>query len=125
MYWRKKTTRWMIILTALVGGLAMSVTVHAATADEQFAKLRDKYFLRTLQLNPVTSSYLGGDGYSKKLKDINGKLRNYGADALADAVRLALLRPGLLCPVAGAGHDCTRLLSRRVLTRTLSVRLKQ
>jgi uncharacterized protein (DUF885 family) len=84
MYWCRKTARWAIILTVLMGGLTTPFTVHAATADEQFAKLRDQYFLRTLQLNPVTSSYLGGDGYSKKLKDINSKLRNYGADALAN-----------------------------------------
>jgi uncharacterized protein (DUF885 family) len=49
-----------------------------------FAALRDRYFLRTLELNPVVSTYLGGDGYSDALTMINGKLRNYGPEALQE-----------------------------------------
>jgi uncharacterized protein (DUF885 family) len=47
-----------------------------------FASIRDRYFLRFLQLNPVVSTYLGGDGYSPELSTINGELRNYRPDAL-------------------------------------------
>ena len=46
--------------------------------------LRDRYFLRTLELNPVVSTYLGGDGYSSTLSGINGKLRDYRPEALAE-----------------------------------------
>jgi len=54
----------------------------APTAASPFGALRDRYFLRTLELNPVVSTYLGGDGYSPTLADVNGRLRDYRPDAL-------------------------------------------
>ena len=53
-----------------------------APAASPFATLRDRYFLRTLELNPVVSTYLGGDGYSPTLADINGRLRDYRPSAI-------------------------------------------
>jgi uncharacterized protein (DUF885 family) len=47
-----------------------------------FAALRDRYFLRTLELYPVISTYLGGDGYSPTLARVNGRLRDHGAEAV-------------------------------------------
>ncbi len=47
------------------------------------ASIRDRYFLHFLELNPVVSTYLGGDGYHSSLAAINGKLRDYRPDALA------------------------------------------
>ncbi|MBA3659378.1 MAG: DUF885 domain-containing protein [Gemmatimonadales bacterium] len=47
-----------------------------------FSRLRDEYFLRTLEFNPVVSTYLGGDGYSGRLLGINGRLRDYAPDGL-------------------------------------------
>lgn len=79
-----KTAIWATTFAVMSIMLTTAVLPAAATtADAKFTALRDKYFLQTLQRNPVTSTYLGGDGYSKKLKEINGKLRNYRADALA------------------------------------------
>ena len=46
-------------------------------AASPFSALRERYFLRTLELNPVVSTYLGGDGYSPTLVEINGRLRDY------------------------------------------------
>jgi uncharacterized protein (DUF885 family) len=57
-------------------------TVPDPPADSGFAALRDRYFLRTLQLYPVTSTYLGGDGYSPSLSGVNGTLRNWRPEAL-------------------------------------------
>ncbi len=56
-------------------------------ADRSFVQLRDRYFLRHLELNPVTSTYLGGDGYSQSLRDINGKLRDYRPASLEGELR--------------------------------------
>ncbi|HZK77639.1 MAG TPA: DUF885 domain-containing protein [Gemmatimonadaceae bacterium] len=42
-----------------------------------FAELRDRYFLFHLDKNPVTSTYLGGDGYSPTLATANTRLRDY------------------------------------------------
>jgi uncharacterized protein (DUF885 family) len=52
------------------------------SASTPFATLRDRYFLRTLQLNPVVSTYLGGDGYSPELADANGRLRDFRPESL-------------------------------------------
>jgi uncharacterized protein (DUF885 family) len=56
-------------------------------ADQGFIRLRDEYFRRHLLLNPVTSTYLGGDGWDPALQSLNGKLRNYAPDALQDEAR--------------------------------------
>ena len=34
-----------------------------------FAELRERYFVYHLEKNPVTSTYLGGDGYSPVLEE--------------------------------------------------------
>ncbi len=51
-------------------------------AADGLAALRERYFVRTLQLYPVTSTYLGGDGYSPALAAVNGTLRDYRPEAL-------------------------------------------
>ncbi|HEU4699445.1 MAG TPA: DUF885 domain-containing protein [Gemmatimonadales bacterium] len=53
-----------------------------AAAPAGFPALRDRYFLQVLQFNPVISTYLGGDGYSPALADVNGRLRDYTAAGL-------------------------------------------
>ena len=55
---------------------------EGAPRDGGFPALRDRYFIRTLQLYPVISTYLGGDGYSPSLNGVNGTLRNWRPDAL-------------------------------------------
>src|SRR5262245_6168183 len=52
-----------------------------------FAQLRDGYFVRTLELSPVVSTYLGGDGYSPALAEVNGRLRDFRPEALAAEAR--------------------------------------
>ena len=42
-----------------------------------FAELRDQYFLFHLDRNPVTSTYVGGDGYSPLLGTTNTRLRDF------------------------------------------------
>jgi uncharacterized protein (DUF885 family) len=56
-------------------------------ADYGFVQLRDRYFRQQLVLNPVTSTYLGGDGWDPALRPLNGKLRDYSPDALKDEAR--------------------------------------
>lgn len=72
------------------GGLAALGALRALSAcrpdagsgDAAFTAVRERYFLRTLELNPVTSTYLGGDGYSPALAPVNGTLRNFAPEAL-------------------------------------------
>lgn len=79
------------------------------TPDQRFIRLRDTYFLNFLRLNPVTSSYLGGDGYDPpRLKNINARLRDYSPRALSREAafyhdllsRLQLIDPTSLSPAA-------------------------
>ena len=60
---------------------------RAELADEGFDKLRTAYFRSQLTLNPVTSTYLGGDGWDPALRDGHGRLRDYSERALADEMR--------------------------------------
>ncbi len=74
---------------ALAFGLLRFPGTRAFTAmtASRFGELRDRYFLRVLELNPVTSTYLGGDGYSPALAGVNGRLRDFRPEALAEEVR--------------------------------------
>jgi uncharacterized protein (DUF885 family) len=51
-------------------------TTAASPTDRALGDLRDRFFLRSLELYPTTATYLGGDGYRASLADINGKLRD-------------------------------------------------
>ena len=53
-----------------------------ASPGDAFSAIRDRYFVRVLQLYPVTSTYLGGDGYDSALATTNGTLRNWSPDAI-------------------------------------------
>lgn len=55
----------------------------AAQGQAGFGALRNRYFVRVLALNPVTTTYLGGDAYSPTLRAVNGRLRDYRPAALA------------------------------------------
>ena len=57
-----------------------------ANQDAAFNALRDRYFLKALELNPVTATYLGGDAYDPSLAQISGRLRDWRPEAL-DAER--------------------------------------
>lgn len=55
---------------------------RAAAPLTGFAAVRERYFLGTLERNPVLSTYLGGDGYAPKLRERNRALRDFRPDAL-------------------------------------------
>jgi uncharacterized protein (DUF885 family) len=82
-------------------------------ADAAFLALRDRYFLKAMELNPVTATYLGGDGYDPSLSTIDGRLRDYRAPALADESRFykeirdqaAAMDPTKLGPINRIDHQ--------------------
>jgi len=82
------------LLQCGVSALSLAALPHVASAAAggsakptgAFAALRDRYFLQAMRFNPVTATYLGGDGYSPALADINGRLRDYRPEALAREV---------------------------------------
>jgi uncharacterized protein (DUF885 family) len=66
---------------------ACKLETRSELADEGFIRLRNQYFRGQLQLNPVTSTYLGGDGWDAALGPLSGKLRDYSPGALSDEAR--------------------------------------
>jgi uncharacterized protein (DUF885 family) len=81
-------------------------------ADDGFVQMRDRYFREQLVLNPVTSTYLGGDGWDPQLRPQGGRLRDYSQGALDDEARdyrrldraLSSIDPALLTPQRRIDH---------------------
>jgi uncharacterized protein (DUF885 family) len=51
-------------------------------ADEAFNTLRDDYFRGQMTVNPVTCTYLGGEGWDPALASLAGRYRDYTSGAL-------------------------------------------
>ncbi|MEO7367570.1 MAG: DUF885 domain-containing protein [Gemmatimonadaceae bacterium] len=76
-------------IEACAPGVAPIVLPPAPTLlPGTFSELRDRYFLFHLDKNPVTSTYLGGDGYSATLADANTRFRDYRQSSIEAEVRL-------------------------------------
>jgi uncharacterized protein (DUF885 family) len=83
----RRTFAHLAGVTAAAFGMLLNVEACASPAGVSpagpeippatFAQLRDRYFVYHLDKNPVTSTYLGGDGYSPALADSNARLRDY------------------------------------------------
>lgn len=91
----------------------------------RFAELRDRYFVRTLELNPVTSTYLGGDGYTAALASANGRLRDYQPEALVDEARFYRETRSALDRLDPAGLTEAERIDRAVLLAQLEFLLHQ
>jgi uncharacterized protein (DUF885 family) len=63
---------------------ACKLESRAELTDDSFHDLRDQYFSAQLRSNPVTSTYLGGEGLDAGLRSLNGRLRDYSSGGLAD-----------------------------------------
>ncbi|MBV9880570.1 MAG: DUF885 domain-containing protein [Gemmatirosa sp.] len=59
----------------------------ASAPAAELAALRERYFVRSLALNPVTATYLGGDAYAPALRDVNARLRDHRPAALLAETR--------------------------------------
>src|SRR5262249_17462954 len=70
--------------------------------DRRFEGLRESYFLKLLSLYPVVATYLGGDGYSASLSEVNGRLRDWSKTGVAaELAYLKALRGDLATIPAG------------------------
>jgi uncharacterized protein (DUF885 family) len=71
----------------LVPHLAGCGSAEAPDRDAPLRELRDRYFLKVCELNPVTATYLGADGYSETLAGVNGRLRDWRPASLEAELR--------------------------------------
>jgi uncharacterized protein (DUF885 family) len=94
-------------------------------APSPFSGIRDRYFVRTLELNPVVSTYLGGDGYSPALPDVNGRLRDYRPEALRNEAAFYHEIQAALAKVDRAKLDAAERIDAAVLESQLAFLLHQ
>ena len=88
----------------------------AGSADDTaFIAIRERYFLKSLELNPVTSTYLGGDGYNPSLAAANGRLRDYSPAALQAEVAFLQSTVTALEGIAPASLSAQSRIDRAVI----------
>jgi uncharacterized protein (DUF885 family) len=73
----QRTAQGAVALGALRSLSACRPESPAGGDDAAFVAVREKYFFKSLELNPVSSTYLGGDGYNPSLAAANGRLRDF------------------------------------------------
>lgn len=91
----------------------------------EFARLRDRYFVRVLQLNPVTATYLGGDAYSPELRDVNTRLRDFRPQAIAEELRFYRLIKGTVAAIDPRTLTPEEQIDREVLNAQLDFIIHQ
>jgi uncharacterized protein (DUF885 family) len=97
----------------------------ANAADPAFLALRERYFLKTLEYNPVTSTYLGGDGYHPSLAGVNGRLRDWSTPALGLEARFYQDVQRELGTIDAAGLSPQSRIDHGVLAAQLAFLLHQ
>jgi uncharacterized protein (DUF885 family) len=86
------------------------------SADERFATLEHDYAVYMMGRFPVVATYLGGSAFDPALSQIDGKLRDYSAEALqAEDVRLGGFRDRF------TGLDAGKLSPRRRIDRSVAL----
>lgn len=93
--------------------------------SDEFTELRDRFFLRILELNPVTATYLGGDGYDPSLAEINGSLRDFSPAAISS--ELAFLREiqQAMAGLSPAPEGSDERVDRSLMTSQLAFLIRQ
>ncbi|MDT7778944.1 MAG: hypothetical protein QOC99_1456 [Acidobacteriota bacterium] len=87
----------LLLALLLTGACVQQQTQNSATAptpaatagsgDQAFKGVQDKYVVEFLRRNPTVNTYLGGAGLDPSLKDVDGRLRDHSATALAEEDR--------------------------------------
>ena len=90
-----------------------------------FPGLRDRYFVFHLQGNPVTSTYLGGDGYSPELGDTNARLRDFRPATLDAEVKFYRDIRASLGRIPPATLSPTDLIDHRLMIAQLEFLIHQ
>ncbi|MBV9926446.1 MAG: DUF885 domain-containing protein [Acidobacteria bacterium] len=85
--------RLLLLAAALLAGActtqpaqntAPAASPAGGSGDAAFKAIHDKYVVEFLRRNPTVNTYLGGGGLDPSLKDVDGRLRDHSAAALAE-----------------------------------------
>ena len=89
--------RLLLLLAALLTGAcvqqqpaqnsAPASNPAAGGGDAAFKAIHDRYVVEFLRRNPTVNTYLGGAGLDPSLKEVDGRLRDHSAAALAEEDR--------------------------------------
>lgn len=100
-------------------------TGATAGRSGDFGALRDAYFIRTLSLNPVTATYLGGDAYDPSLGDVNGRLRDFSPSAISAEMAFYQQTADALAALPASDPGSTEAVDRAVLAAQLRFLIHQ
>ena len=90
----------------MISLVLLAATTAASASDSAYQKIEREYVVAFLRRHPVVSTYLGGSGLDSSLAEVDGKLRNWAPEAIADevnfyrgiAAKLAAVNPLELAP---------------------------
>src|SRR5919112_3448778 len=102
-----------------------AATPGGAGGDAAFKPLHDKYVVEFLRRNPTVNTYLGGAGLDPSLKEVDGRLRDHSATALAEEDRWLADSQKAFQGVDAAALSPGRKIDRDVALAQISFLLRQ
>ncbi len=114
------------------GGAGSAVARGSGSGGERgpgpsaaLAAARERYFLTSLALTPVTSTYLGGDGYSPLLRGVNGRLKDYSASSRRAERHFLTSVQGELASIAADRLRAAERTDHAVIAAQVAFQLRQ
>src|SRR5215210_3947030 len=104
---------------------APSATPAGGGGDAAFKPIHDKYVVEFLRRNPTVNTYLGGAGLDPALKDVDGRLRDHSATALAEEDRWLADSQKAFQGVDAASLSPPRRIDRDVALAQIAFLLRQ
>lgn len=128
-----RRTLLLLLAVLLTGACVQQQTQNSAPAstpaggsgDAAFKTIHDKYVVEFLRRNPTVNTYLGGAGLDPSLKDVDGRLRDHSATALADEDRWLADSQKAFQGVDAASLSPARRIDRDVALAQISFLLRQ
>lgn len=128
-----RRTLLLLLSVLLTGGCTQQppqTTAPAASpagggGDAAFKTIHDKYVVEFLRRNPTVNTYLGGAGLDPSLKDVDGRLRDHSAAALAEEDRWLADAQKTFQGVDPASLSPTRRIDRDVALAQIAFLLRQ
>src|SRR2546425_961347 len=77
---------WLGVRALLAATIAVPLACAGKDPRVNWPDLRERYFVGFLKRNPVTATYLGGDGHSTELADVNASLPDVSRRGRAEEV---------------------------------------
>jgi uncharacterized protein (DUF885 family) len=112
------------MLIAFVLALAPAMA-DTPTSDAAYEKIETRYVREFLRRNPVVSTYLGGSGLDPALATVDGTLRDWSPEALADEARVLEEIRAELERLAAASLTPRRRADREVALHQIAFILRQ